>query len=79
MRISATTIDSYRFYRAHEEKVLKVLVADLRKENPPTQAMMAGIALHKMLELSDQGSIVAHNQDEFSFEFNEISRFLYQR
>ena len=70
MRISATNIDSYRYYRAHEEKDLKSFLADLRKENPATQAMMAGRALHKILELSDQGSIVEHNQDEFSFEFN---------
>lgn len=56
LRVSATDLDAYRYYRANEEADLAALIAQLRRELPPTEAMMAGTALHKALETADPGA-----------------------
>ena len=68
MRISATHIDAYRYYRQHEESSLEKLIADLRRESPPTEAMLVGTALHKALEFAKEGAVTHLFQDGYSFE-----------
>lgn len=53
MRLSVTEIDSWRYYKANEDVTLDDLLARLRKEAPPTTAMLAGSAWHKALELME--------------------------
>lgn len=50
MRISVTDLDSFRYFQ-ESDMTLDEFLARLRREEPPTQAMLAGRALHKALEL----------------------------
>ena len=72
MRVSATNIDSYRFYRQDEEGItsLEKLIAQLRREEPPSEKMLVGSALHKALELAEEGEHKFLSQDGYSFEFS---------
>lgn len=56
LRVSATDIDSYRRFRANEDAELADLLAHLRKETPPTEAMLAGTAFHAALEIAEPGA-----------------------
>jgi uncharacterized protein YukE len=55
IRVSATDIDALRYFLADEEGDLAELLAQLRRQTPPTPAMLAGTAFHKALESFDQG------------------------
>jgi len=69
IRISATDIDSLRYYMADEDGDLTELLARFRRELPPTDAMLAGTALHDALEhceLGDHGELTAKG---FTFYF----------
>lgn len=70
LRISATDIDALRRYRDDEEAELSDLLAQLRRETPPTESMMAGTALHTALELARPGDFEALAADGYTFTFN---------
>lgn len=70
MRVSVTELDSFRRYLADEEADLEQLLRQLRKQEPPSEPMLAGIALHKALELSQPCEVLALEQDGFRFEFD---------
>lgn len=70
MRISVTNLDAYRYYRDHEESSLDDLLARLRKEVPPTPAMLAGSALHAALEYMRTDADVLHSNGH-TFRFTE--------
>lgn len=56
IRVSASDVDALRYFLNDEEgDDLAELLARLRHEEPPTDAMRAGTALHTALENSDQG------------------------
>jgi len=55
LRVSATDLDAFRRYKASEDVTLEHLLAQLRREMPPTPAMLAGSALHRALELAPPG------------------------
>ena len=71
MRVSATNIDAYRFYREDENEYtsLEKLIAQLRREEPPSEKMLVGSAFHKALEIADEGNLKFLSQDGYSFEF----------
>ena len=52
MRMSATDLDAFRYWRDNEDADLGALVSQLRRELPPTEPMLAGTAFHKALELA---------------------------
>lgn len=71
MRISVTELESYRRYRDEEDVELADLLAQLRRQEPPTPAMLAGKALHQVLENARAGeelSRVEHDGFVFRFE-----------
>lgn len=68
MRISVTSLDAYRYYRDNEDASLDDLLARLRRELPPTEAMMAGSALHAALEHAQADAEVLQ-ADGYTFRF----------
>jgi hypothetical protein len=68
MRLSATEIDSLRYYLANEDGDLDALIAQLRRQTPPTEAMMAGAALHAALEVAQPGEYRVLQANGFAFE-----------
>lgn len=69
MRLSVTDLDSYRYYKADEDMDLDALLRRLRKEDPPSQAMLAGRALHKVLEHISEGELACAEAEGFRFTF----------
>jgi hypothetical protein len=69
VRVSVTELDSFRRWQGDEEADLETLLRQLRKQEPPSRAMLAGIALHKALEQAEPGDVLAFNQDGFRFKF----------
>lgn len=71
MRVSATNLEAFRRWNADEEQTIDDLLAYLRKETPPSEAMLAGSALHKVLELAQPGEVLETvERDGFTFEFD---------
>jgi hypothetical protein len=69
MRISVTELDAYRRYRDNEDVELESLLAQLRRQEPPTRAMLAGKALHGILETIGAGELAVAERDGFKFHF----------
>lgn len=67
MRVSATDIDALRYFLADEEGDIDDLLARLRRQAPPTPAMLAGTAFHKALETFDQGTAAEISADGHLF------------
>ncbi|UYB51200.1 hypothetical protein OCJ37_14520 [Xanthomonas sp. AM6] len=68
MRVSATDIDAFRYYRDNEDAELEPLLAQLRRQMAPTEPMLAGRAFHKALELAPPGEVGVFEQDGYRFE-----------
>jgi hypothetical protein len=68
LRVSASDIDSLRYFRNDEEADFAVFLADLRRENEPSPSMLAGTALHKALELAEPGEVETLKVDGYSFK-----------
>lgn len=79
MRVSASDVDAFRYWRDKPEPEdadaidpaadLAALIAQLRRESEPTEAMLAGTALHKALELTDPGEFATLEADGYRFDF----------
>lgn len=69
IRMSVTEIDGYRWWKSQEDSPLDVLLARLRRQEEPTQAMMAGRAFHKVLENANIGELYSVEMDGFRFRF----------
>lgn len=69
IRISASDIDALRYFLAHEDASLDDLIASLRHEAPPTEAMLAGTALHSALENCTIGNHAELTANGYTFEF----------
>lgn len=72
MRISATQIDAYLRWRANEDAPLEDIRDYLLRKTPPTDAMRAGSAFHKVLEHSTYEEIERAEQDGFTFDLSEL-------
>lgn len=69
LRVSSTDIDAYRRFRSDEGADLGDLLAQLRRETPPTEAMAAGTAFHAALETADPGAEFAQMEAHgFTFD-----------
>jgi len=67
IRVSASDIDSFRYFMADEDGDLADLLSRLRREAPPTEAMLAGTALHGALERCEAGDLTEIEADGFRF------------
>jgi hypothetical protein len=74
LRVSATDIDALRFYLyppiPEMEIELDELLRRLRRQEPPTPAMLAGTALHKALENAAAGEFAGLAADGYTFSFD---------
>lgn len=69
LRVSVTDLDQLRFYRDSDDMELAELIARLKHLMPSSEAMEAGTALHKALELSEPGEFKGLAADGFTFSF----------
>jgi hypothetical protein len=77
MRISATQIDAFVRWQKNEDAPLEEIVDYLLRKTPPTDAMRAGSAFHKVLEHSTCGDeIESIEQDGFRFDFTELDAYV---
>lgn len=67
MRVSVSNVDAYLRYKRNEDVTLDELLAQLRRETPPTENMLAGTAFHKFLEQSAGGEFETATVDGFTF------------
>lgn len=67
MRVSVSNVDAYLRYKRNEDVTLEELLAQLRRETPPTENMLAGTAFHKFLEQSVDGEVESATVDGFTF------------
>lgn len=72
MRISATQIDAFVRWQKNEDAPLEEIIAYLRKQTPPSVAMQAGSAFHKVLEHASYDEIERTEQDGFTFDLREL-------
>lgn len=68
IRVSATDIDAVRRYRNDDEADFDDLIAQLRRQSEPTEAMLAGTALHKALETAEAGELRGVSVDGYIFD-----------
>lgn len=68
MRISVTELDQLAYFR-NSDMELSELLARLRRETPPTEAMAAGTAFHTILENAGECELDEVTQDGFTFRF----------
>jgi hypothetical protein len=68
LRVSASDIDSFRYFMAAEDGDLGDLLARLRRQTPPSEAMLAGTALHKALETGEAGTLTEIECDGYHFD-----------
>lgn len=69
LRVSASDIDALRYFLAEDDAELAALLAQLRRETPPTEAMTVGTALHAALEICQPGSHGELSANGYTFEF----------
>lgn len=69
LRCSVTEIDSYLYWKQAEDMPIEDLLKRLRKELPPSREMLAGIAMHKALELAEDGCYPTLDMDGYRFVF----------
>lgn len=67
--MSVTELDSWRYFKESEDMTAEDLLRRLRKEEPPTQDMLAGRALHKVLEHISEGEFACAEAEGFRFKF----------
>lgn len=70
LRVSATDVDQLRYYNSTDEMELAELIARLKHLMPSSEAMEAGTALHKALELAVPGDHKGLEADGFTFAFD---------
>lgn len=66
-RFSVSKAEAFRKWREDEDSELEPLLAILRGETQPTEAMLAGTALHKALETADEGERDTLSADGYEF------------
>lgn len=67
LRVSASDLDAFRRFRDSEDASLSDLLAQLRRELPPSPAMLAGTALHTALENVGPGEAEALEAEGYRF------------
>lgn len=67
MRVSVTDLDQFRYWRADEEMTLDDLRQRLLHRDPPSEAMLAGTALHHALEHASEHT--AHTLSALGYTF----------
>lgn len=69
VEVRVSNLELFRQYRQDEELELEELLSRLRGEQPPSEAMKAGTALHAAIELIEEGDTAELAADGYRFYF----------
>lgn len=69
VRMSPSDLETYRYFLAGDFMSLEDCIAQLRRELPPNELMLAGTAFHEILEHSGNETLDVAYQDGFEFRF----------
>lgn len=73
VRISVTDLDQVAYWRQSEAMEVDELVRRLRREEPPTDALLSGRGFHRILELAGEGdSLEVVEADGYRFDFSAL-------
>lgn len=72
IRISATNLEAFRRWKANPDADMDEIISYLLRKTPPTKAMMAGSAFHKVLEHATEGELGVIQMDGFTFDFTKM-------
>jgi hypothetical protein len=67
LRTSASDLDALRYYLSNEDADLGDLISQLRRESAPSDAMLAGTALHQALETATVGEFETLEANGYRF------------
>ena len=70
LRVSATDLDAFRYFRANDDASLGDFLAQMRRTLPQTEAMLAGVAFHAALETVDYGDHATLEADGYTFDLD---------
>lgn len=70
MKVRVTELDTFRQWLDSEDDPVESLVRRLRREEPPSEAMLAGIAFHAALEQATEGAVEVMAQEGYKFQFD---------
>lgn len=74
LRLAVSDLDTYRYWLAREEAPLEALLSDLRRETPPTPAMLRSRAFHAALEhaaCEEEVRVLAEGDYQFVFALED--------
>lgn len=70
LRVSVSDVDGYLYYRRSEDMELDDILRRMRREEPPTPAMLMGTAFHSIMEGASAGEEYTEvERDGFKFVF----------
>jgi hypothetical protein len=69
MYVSVSNLQEFRRYRDHDELSFADLMLNLRGQKPPTDKMLAGRALHSVLETCEDTELTTVECDGITFTF----------
>lgn len=72
IRISATSLEAFRRWKANPDADLDEIISYLLRKTPPTEAMAAGSAFHRVLENASTGELTVVSVDGFTFDFTQM-------
>lgn len=70
IRISASDLESFRYWKNDEDSTLEELLRRLRHEEPPTENMAAGKAFAKFMETARAAEVESAEVDGWEFYFD---------
>ncbi len=72
LRVSASDIDTFRYFLATEDQDLDDLIAQLRRKWTPTVPVLAGRAFHIALENAKEGDYEFLEADGYNFDLSGL-------
>ncbi len=69
IRISASDLEGFRYWKSNEDSTLEELIARLSHKEPPTPKMEAGAAFAKFMEHAREGAVNSVMVDGWEFFF----------
>lgn len=72
IRISASDLEGFRYWKGREDSSLEELIARLSHAEPPTRQMEAGRAFAKLMETASDGVVDIATVDGWTFDFSDL-------
>lgn len=73
LKLSVTDLDQVAYFMNTDSMDVSELIRRLRREEPPTDALLSGRSFHKVLERAQAGEdITIAEQDGYVFDFSQL-------